>query len=212
MEIKCEVKINMDNFQNIIGKTVKILSSRKPSYQHTVGLSGEIAAGDHNYVRVKFEGLKNPNGNIDTFTYSHDEIEIVSDEDKKISELSGYKRVAGIRLGNDCKWSNYWYALYDDRVKIGDTVLVSGTARDQLLQVKYLLSAEECKQLLPIDITEEVIAKVDMSAYEKREKMRSRKKVLEIEVQRREAEILKTMLADPIYLSMSAELESLENI
>lgn len=85
------------------------------------------------------------------------------------TNLTGFKRVAIIDFGG---YNNrYAYALYDDSIEVGDTVVVTGKAEGQLLTVTEIINATDTS----VNITAEVIAKVDMSAYNKRVENRKRK-------------------------------------
>ena len=85
------------------------------------------------------------------------------------TNLTGFKRVAIIDFGG---YNNkYAYALYDDSVEVGDTVVVTGKAEGQLLSVTEIINATDTS----VNITAEVVAKVDMSAYNKRVENRKRK-------------------------------------
>ena len=62
-----------------------------------------------------------------------------------MSKLTGYTKVAVIEQGDS--WSgikDYYYALYDDGViyQPGDSVLVSGGARNSVWEIKEIISPE----------------------------------------------------------------------
>lgn len=52
-------------------------------------------------------------------------------------------------------------------------MLVSGYSTGSALEVDHILSPEQCKQLFCEELIEEVICKVDMSAYTKRLELRA---------------------------------------
>ena len=97
---------------------------------------------------------------------------IVDDEreEVKMAKLTGFNKIAVINFGG---YKDYDYALYDDTVVKGDMVVVSGNAENQLVEV------EDVVEVTPTTntdhITAEVIAKVDMTAYNKRVEDRQRK-------------------------------------
>ena len=91
-------------------------------------------------------------------------------EVNKMAKLTGFKKIAEISFGGSRK---YDYALYDDDVKVGDKVLVTGAAEERLCEVTGVVDVTETTNT--DHITAEVIAKVDMSAYEKRVVDRQRK-------------------------------------
>ena len=88
-----------------------------------------------------------------------------------MSKLTGYTKVAVIEQGDS--WSgmkDYYYALYDDGFyyQPGDSVLVSGGARNSVWGIKEIISSEEAAEKCKKNITAEVICKVDTSAYVER--------------------------------------------
>lgn len=104
-------------------------------------------------------------------------------EEKNTLKQTGYNRVAAIK-GERIPY--IYYALYDDDIKPGDKVLVSGYSTGSALEVDHILSPEQCKQLFCEELIEEVICKVDMSAYIKRLELRAEeeentRKLLELE-------------------------------
>lgn len=83
-------------------------------------------------------------------------------------KLSGFNKVAVIEI---CE-RDYHFALYDDNIVVGDTVLVSGRMAAELLTVKAIITADEAREKFKGDIIAEVKCKVDLSAYEQRVKNR----------------------------------------
>ena len=80
-----------------------------------------------------------------------------------MSKLTGFKNVAIVTMGG----INYHYALYDESIKVGDKVLVSG-ACTKVVEISEIITADEAKEKYSKTITAEVICKVDFSAYDKR--------------------------------------------
>lgn len=87
-------------------------------------------------------------------------------------KLSGFNKIAVITMPNGL---SYNYALYDDNINVGDTVVVSGVAEGKLLTVTDILDVDLSSELR---IVSEVVAKVDTSAYEQRLENRRRKEEL----------------------------------
>ena len=91
-------------------------------------------------------------------------------EEKNMERLTDFKKVAMIEIG----YKNYAYALYDDTIKVGDTVIVTGAASDRILIVKDIVDATDSN----VDvnrITAEVKGKVDLTDYNNRVEKRQRK-------------------------------------
>ena len=97
-------------------------------------------------------------------------IKLNESEDNNMAKLEGYKSVAVTKEG--CYGKKYSYAIYDDVevYKAGDKIVVSGSNKD-ILTIEEILTPEECN----VNITAEVICKVDTSAYDKRVEERKEK-------------------------------------
>ena len=80
------------------------------------------------------------------------------------TKLTGYKQVAEIRQD----YGTYYFAIYDDGRKYnpGDKVLV--THNNQIQTINDVLDLDEAKKRYAGDLTAEIIAYVDTSAYEER--------------------------------------------
>ena len=87
-------------------------------------------------------------------------------------KLTGFDKVAVIQMGYQKK--DYHFALYDE-AKIGDKVLVSGNAANEIYEIKNIITAEEASEAYNKDITAEVICVIDVSKYEKRKEARVEK-------------------------------------
>ena len=81
--------------------------------------------------------------------------------------LEGFKRVAVIKFeGNNSEWH---YALYDDDISTGDNVLLSGNYGLKHGNVTDIISPDEAKNRMGNKkIQQEVICKIDISAYKRR--------------------------------------------
>jgi hypothetical protein len=102
-----------------------------------------------------------------------------------MAKLTGYYEVAETNQG--C--GRYYYAIYKDQnhYKVGDKILVSG-ACSNVLTITAVLTPEEVEG--KVNITAEVICKVDTKAYEKRVEERRRKMKLKKELDKRLKEIV----------------------
>ena len=94
-----------------------------------------------------------------------------------MAKLTGYKQVAEIiQMGKP-----YYYAIYDDGRKYypDDKVIVSGTASGTVHMIKDIIDPEEAANRMGNkNITAEVVAYVDTSAYE--ERVEKRKEAAEL--------------------------------
>ena len=125
------------------------------------------------------------------YEWEHDQyLKLVYDSVQKISneegenimgtKLTGYKQVAEIiQMGKP-----YYYAIYDDGRKYypGDNVIVSGAASGMVQKIEEIIDAEEAANRMGNkNITAEIVAYVDMSAYEERvEKRKAAEKLKKV--------------------------------
>lgn len=122
------------------------------------------------------------------YEWEHDRyLKLVYDSVQKISnkegenimgtKLTGYKQVAEIiQMGKP-----YYYAIYDDGRKYypGDNVIVSGAASGMVQKIEKIIDPEEAANRMGNkNITAEIVAYVDMSAYE--ERVEKRKEAAEL--------------------------------
>ena len=102
-------------------------------------------------------------------TLVYDSVQKISDKEGEniMAKLTGYKQVAAIKMGG----SVYYYAIYDDGRKYcpGDKVIVSGAANGIIQTIEKIIDPETAvNRMENKNITAEVIAYVDTSAYEER--------------------------------------------
>ena len=112
--------------------------------------------------------------------------------------LEGYEKVVVVKF-NNCS-IDYYFALYDNDIHVGDEVLVSGGTSD-IPTVKQILTAEEAKKYCKVQIISEVICKVDTKAYKKRVAAREEKTKIRAELDRKKKELQKTR-DDEFYAAM----------
>ena len=112
-----------------------------------------------------------------SYVYRADELERIMEEEEQMAKLTGYKQVAEIiQIGKP-----YYYAIYDDGRKYypGDKVIVSGTASGTVHMIKDIIDPEEAANRMGNkNITAEVVAYVDTSAYD--ERVEKRKEATEL--------------------------------
>lgn len=103
-------------------------------------------------------------------TLVYDSVQKISNvggENIMATKLTGYKQVAGIKIGS----SIYYYAIYDDGMVYypGDKVLVSGVASGTVYTISEIIDPEEAANRMGNkNITAEIITRVDTSAYDER--------------------------------------------
>lgn len=118
--------------------------------------------------------------------------------------LTGYNRVAGIRIQNKV----YYYALYDEPVEAGTVVQVTGRMAGQNLTVESIVSFEDYGGS-PL-ITEEVCAVVSVNHYIDR---KSKREAAEKLMKKMDAEIAKMNEMDKYarYADINPEVAALFN-
>ena len=105
------------------------------------------------------------------YIYRDNELERIVEEDSIMAKLTGYKQVAAIKQN----YGTYYYAIYDDgrTYLLGDKVIVSGAASGTVHTISEIITPEEASvRMGNKNITAEVIAYVDTSAYDDRMKRR----------------------------------------
>ena len=103
-----------------------------------------------------------------SYYFYKDELILISKkENEQMAKLTGYKQVAAIKQN----YGTYYYAIYDDGRKYcpGDKVIVSGVANGIIQTIEKIIDPETAvNRMGNKNITAEVIAYVDTSAYEER--------------------------------------------
>lgn len=148
-----------------------------------------------NAVKIEFD-----NGTI--LVVDKKDVVVIESEDDNMAKLEGYKAVAVTKEGYYKK--KYYYAIYDDgeTYNVGDKILVSGANKD-ILTIDDIIAPDECN----VNITAEVICKVDVdtSAYDKR--IEERKEKAE---RKKEADKIKRQM-DKMILAMDYEMYASNN-
>lgn len=101
-------------------------------------------------------------------------------------KLTGFNKVAVIEYNNTL---DLYYALYDEDIKVGDDVLVTGKLSSQIKQIKNIITLDEVREIYKDGIIEEVKCKVDLSAYDQRVKNRIKATELRKEMDKKIAEM-----------------------
>ena len=131
-----------------------------------------------------------------------------------MAKLEGFSKVAVIKFGGNYP---YHFAIYDDGTdyQVGDYVVVSANSPNA--KIDEIISVEEAAKRSNKNITAEVIAKFDKTAYDKRVEQRKEKEKLKKELDKRKKEIQKKLddeyyaSKDKTYAEMLRQYESLEN-
>ena len=152
------------------------INSDTSRYKGCIGtVEGRTPLG---YINVRIDGCEI------IPAYAPSSLRLLKERDKDM-KLTGFKKVAVIEMSN----TNYFYALFDEDINVGDTVLVSGGASGKLLTIKDILLPKEAEEKCNKNITAEVMCKVDLSAYNKRVENRKKAEELRKEMDKKIAEM-----------------------
>ena len=184
-----------------------------------IGRLGEIrqiVEDSFRRIGIHIPGENNSYSSSGLFWLDVDSLELFDRPDDRPKEqaldLLPYDRVAFVTIDGSVK--EYSYALYDEpdnRIQPTDYVLVSGKAQGKLCFITKIVPKEEVKN----KVTEEVICKIDLSAYRQRQDIKRKKQKLlaKMKAKRRELEARKLdeMYAsiDEDYAKMLDELKSI---
>ena len=190
-----------------VGDRVKVIKQSLDSYRLCGTITKLHVNGYRNSVWVKFDCWKNGK---EKELYINKENLIIERKDFRMAKLTGFNKVAVIKQEYGC---DYFYALYDENIHLGDKVLVTGSATGKMWTVKDVIDYDE--SVITKNITAEVICKVDTSAYD--ERCANRKKAEELRKQmdkkRKEIEARKDdeyyASLDPEYAAMLAEMKEM---
>ncbi len=178
-----------------VGDRVKYLGYVYRMHNKEATIIKDISTEYLNCVRIEFD-----NGTI--IDVDKKAIVVIESEDNNMAKLEGYKAVAVTKEGYYKK--KYYYAIYDDgeTYNVGDKILVSGVNKD-ILTIDDIIAPDECN----VNITAEVICKVDVdtSAYDKR--IEERKEKAE---RKKEADKIKRQM-DKMILAMDYEMYASNN-
>ena len=145
------------------GDIVEIVSNTSKYKGHIATIDKECYSYGHchEYVRVYINDLDYKPLNLAKTSVKP----IIANEGESNMKLSGYNKVAVIEYCN----KDYHYALYDNDIEVGDTVLVTGQlVNKQDLTVKDIITLDEAREVFSGAICEEVRCKIDLSVYNKR--------------------------------------------
>lgn len=155
-------------------------------YGYTYGYSGT------SYVQVIIDGTKFVN------TYNENSLELVNklNNNKGDNIMTGNFKVAGVKfLSGYNTEKEYDFALYDEDVKIGDTVVCDTVNGFTLGIVSSITSnitninATESRLNRLNKVTKEIVCKVDMSAFQTRKENRAKVSKLKNMMEKRVKEL-----------------------
>lgn len=144
--------------------------------------------------------IVNRSSSLGCFWLDDESLELVKEgeEDDMKRELEGYERVAFVTIENSDK--KYAYALYDNDIQPTDCVLVTGQAKGKICFIDRIVPVQD----VDIPVTEEVMCKVDLTAFNERVDKRCRKARLKAQMLKKRKELEVSRL-DEMYANMDEE-------
>lgn len=157
------------------------------------GHHGTVMSTGTGHIGVEIDGHKNPGSKYGYYWFSIKSLKVIKEE--HIMLYDGYKTVGVSFLSGTNTSQKYAYACYDESIKEGDLVVVQ-TGHHGLAVARVTAVPFES----PVCASREIVAKVDVSAFEDRkERARKRaelKKAMDKKVQELQTEAIYEMLAD----------------
>ena len=209
--------IRISNSKHRINQKVIIVKSHKDGYAHIIGQYGYVRAIMPCGISVQIPDVNNPRSAKGVFWFRASELKDANEYDLRKENdnmskdrLTGYNRIAVINQNG----RDYMYACYDDDINTDDSVIVTGRAGNEIWKVNNLI-VKTNPEFNDIKPSEEIICKIDTTAYETRVKNREKAKQIRIEMaqKRKEIEARKDdeyyASLDPDYAEMLNELKNL---
>lgn len=158
---------------------IKDYNHKWNGYESTVGRTGTIKSNissARNYA-VEVDGLRNEKSScIDgVFWIKKDYL-----EEYKMGVTGNYK-IAKVKFLQGINDKIYMFALFDDSIKCNDTVLCDTQNGYSVASIEDIINKEDCPD---IQVTKEIICKVDFTNYNARIKARKDKAALKREMDR----------------------------
>lgn len=198
-----------------LGVTVKILFDK-----YNKQLEGKIGTVERLYdygkVGVKIEGCCNYRSSYGVYWFDEEDVEIYNGKEEQFIMLNNFKVAMVAFLSGTNTDSTYPYALYDDDLKPGDTVVVQ-TGHHGLSIAKIIEVNPPGVKQKSVRYGREIIAKVDFTAYEERQEKRERliklKNQMDAKVHELQKNAIYEMFAekDPAMKQMLDEYKELMN-
>jgi hypothetical protein len=194
-----------------IGDRVQILPGAEYGNEYK-GEFGHIERNpDRSNIGVKLDNYINRSSGYGVFWFSKENLKIVKERDKDYM-LSGYK-VATIEFKDGSNPnSEYYYALYDDDIGIGDYVVVHTGHHGMSIAEVVNIDKDKPDRVL---YGREVIDKIDLDKYNERKEKAAKIKELKNKMETRVRDLQKTVIyeilaeKDPELKSMLDEMKRL---
>ena len=180
-------------------KSLKYKHTVSKTYKHTLNCTGVIMRNGSGSIGVELDGMENSSSSYGWFWFEASELKVIEESNQKggngMGKLTGFEKVAVLKGNYD---KEYHFALYDDTVEEGDLVYSNnGNASEKVFKVHRVLMHEEALEENPkLNISKEVICKLDTSAYDAR--VREREDAKEKEQKKRTLKAKMDSIADDL--------------
>ena len=188
----------------------KVIIRRSKYKEPLVGLTGTICDYYMGQCKVLIDGRFNMRSANGVYYFKETYLEQTVEGEQK---MEGNYRIALIKfLEGSNTDRKYAYACYDKSIAEGDFCVVKSAHHGF-----GVAKVTEFVLTWPEDITREIVAKVDFSAYESREYARKKRAELKVEMKKRASQLqeiaLYSMLAesDPAMQELLKEYQDLSN-
>lgn len=188
-----------------IGDRIRIINHKSKYYGYTGEVYGVFCRTLYLLIDGTIYKKQDPPLTTKCLQLVETSVERIKKENSMAKKLLGFEKVAVINIGG----CNYYYALYDD-IKAGQSVLVTGVKKGEVLKVVEVITKEEAEERFKKSICEEVMTVVDLSDYQKRVEDRKKKEQIKLEMDK----IIKEMdeaRRYEMYAESNPELQELLN-
>lgn len=195
------------------GARVKLIRQRKYPEYKLVDLIGTVRTDSGSNVSVIFDGVKNTRSAYGCFYFKAvDLVEVEANEhnNKNMEEnnmeiITNYINVVKVQYMSDRKPSDYKYVNFDPELKVGDVCITkySGDCYGVAKVVEILDDTD-------VKTDREIVAKVDMSAYNQRVANRTKSAELKAKMEERAKQLQDIALYQLLAKDDSAMMELLK--
>lgn len=191
-----------------VGTRVRVVAPNKYKSVNLIGEYGTIRDIHGDSIRVNLDDIRNPNSSYGSFYFKPRELAIVCEnaelkkhlEEKTMqNNVTNYLNIAKIKfLNNSIGTTTYEYANFDPELKVGDICVVKSAHHGF-----GIAKVEEIVEQTDIITQREIVAKVNMDAYNERLDNRAKAAELKVKMQERVKQ-----LQDIALYKMMAESDS----
>lgn len=167
-----------------VGSRVRVVKQKAYKSVNLIGECGTVRDINGSNIRVKLDNMRNPNSSYGAFYFAPGELEII-DKQMEVKTMqngiTNYLNIAKIKFINNSDGSTtYECANFDPELKAGDICVVK-SARHGF----GIAKVEEIVEQNDIVTQREIVAKVNVDAYNQRVANRAKAAELKVKMQDR---------------------------